>query len=791
MFEHRRSGCGLVVGAALAVFGLVSSAAGQVPTPGEQGRLHALLINGGRDPSSNYLSHLQHLQRMVDVLRRRGVPAERIHVFSADGEDPGADLATRSSAPKDFWLIEETSLGRTLKPSVELVDTAWRGARLQPARLESLRAWFERAGLEIPAGDRLLIFVTDHGGQARKGAGSGTISLWREDLTVTDFRGLLDRLQPRVQVVTVMSQCYSGAFADLMYERTGSEPSGSTCGFFSTSARNKAYGCYPESREDDRVGYAFEMIDALARHSTVSHAHAQAVQSDSTPDMPRKTSDVYLAKLVASEASARRMDVDELADEWLDRAWRQPAAWAAEITQLDALASSFGIQSPRTLVALRAHEDEIGIQGEQLKAYADRWKVALGPVGESVIAAFLAAEPDWAPVLETKRLEALPPHERTALLTQLLDELVAFARQSAAWPDLDTFQRAASQGAAASYRFEVRKAALGRMRTILMTMAGRGLLANAGATPRASSAEGDTRAAERQALDALLRCEAMALGSVPGSAPPAMTASRKPFPSLKDETALLDGITPSFLGVRYGTVASALAQANPKLPSGTQVQYVEEGSAAADAGFQIGDVLLGPPDRPFRSARDIRNWTTTTPRDRAVAFRLYRPGVDGQPGRELDTVVHLRPYPGERIGGGTAPRLGSAAPILPTALKSGRDGELPDLRGRSHLLFFWATWCGICKAAVPEVMAFAESKGLAVLAITDEDRATVSKFLGLHTQPFFDHIALDGSRRSFVSHGVNATPVTVLVDEKGVIRYRQVGYGKDGLRYKGWEWRRP
>src|SRR5262245_39789769 len=86
------------------------------------GVVHALLINGGSQPSSNYLSHLQHLQEMVQLLRQRGIAPENIHVFSADGQDPAADLATRSVSPPDFWLIEDTTLGKRLKPAVQLID---------------------------------------------------------------------------------------------------------------------------------------------------------------------------------------------------------------------------------------------------------------------------------------------------------------------------------------------------------------------------------------------------------------------------------------------------------------------------------------------------------------------------------------------------------------------------------------------------------------------------------------------------------------------------------------------
>ncbi|MDX1384996.1 MAG: hypothetical protein R3190_15185, partial [Thermoanaerobaculia bacterium] len=77
--------------------------------PGEQ--VHALLLNGGGRPAINYQSHLHHLEELVDELEERGIPSERIHVFSADGEDPGADLAVRDSLPEGFWRLEGTRLG--------------------------------------------------------------------------------------------------------------------------------------------------------------------------------------------------------------------------------------------------------------------------------------------------------------------------------------------------------------------------------------------------------------------------------------------------------------------------------------------------------------------------------------------------------------------------------------------------------------------------------------------------------------------------------------------------------
>jgi thiol-disulfide isomerase/thioredoxin len=763
----------------------IASPAPHDTSQARHGVVHALLINGGSQPASNYLSHLQHLQEMVQLLRQRGIASENIHVFSADGQDPAADLATRSVSPPDVWLIEDTTLGKRLKPAVQLIDTVWNAVNVRPARLEELRRWFDAAHTEILPGDRLLAFVTDHGGPARSGPGSGTISLWREQLTVREFRLLLDRLSPQVQVVTVMSQCYSGAFADLMYDHGGAEPSGNTCGFFATSAEERAFGCYPEGQARDRIGYAFEFIEALGRFASISQAHLQVVRADSTPDRPRRTSDAYLSGLVAKEAAARHITADELADSLLATAWRRAATYEPEIRLLDAIGDAFGTFSPRSLAELKARERDLASQADRLKTYSDRWNAAFVDVKESVLRAFAARHAEWRTQLDPRAFDQLAPEARAATVATFLDELNAFVRQTDTWPKLERFRNAAARGSEASWRFEVRKAAADRMGTILMTIAGRELLETPKPDQRAE------RASQQHAFEALLRCESIEPGTVSARSTATAATPRASFPSLSEEAGLLQELRPSWLGIRYGPVPSELRQGRLSLGNAARIQGVEEGSPAAEAGLETGDIVLGPPDQPFESSSDIRNWTMISPRDAALPLKVLRPGTDGIEARELDVSVYLRAYPADRIETGEPPRLGSAAPALAATLKPAPGSALPDVRGRAYLLFFWATWCGPCKASLPEVRAFAAARDLPVLAVTDEDQGTVSKFLSTWTQPFFEAVAIDSMRKMFIAYGVSGTPTMVLVDADGVVRYRQVGYSvRDGLKVEGWHWAR-
>jgi len=209
------------------------------------------------------------------------------------------------------------------------------------------------------------------------------------------------------------------------------------------------------------------------------------------------------------------------------------------------------------------------------------------------------------------------------------------------------------------------------------------------------------------------------------------------------------------------------------------VMRVYPDSAAERAGIEVGDVILGPPGSPFDEPNQVREWTMRRQVGVPAALTLERDG-------ELRTVT-LRPgpFPLELPKLPGPPKVGSAAPSL----------DLEMFRGEMHasrprLLFFWATWCSICKQSLPEILAYERTHEVEVVAITDEDPEVLEPFFHDWHAAFPAVVAMDRRRHVFQSYGVSGTPTFVLLDSAGVIRQYQTGYPKEGLRFDGWHWQR-
>ncbi|HWQ83320.1 MAG TPA: TlpA disulfide reductase family protein [Anaerolineales bacterium] len=132
------------------------------------------------------------------------------------------------------------------------------------------------------------------------------------------------------------------------------------------------------------------------------------------------------------------------------------------------------------------------------------------------------------------------------------------------------------------------------------------------------------------------------------------------------------------------------------------------------------------------------------------------------------------------FGGGSAAALGPSIdkPALDFTLDNlaGETVSTLDLRGKTVLLNFWATWCIPCRQEMPMLQAAAEkyAPNLVVLGINiGEEPWRVKKIvyeLGLSFE-----ILMDESNQVETMYRVRAYPTTYLIDDEGIIRAQHVG----------------
>jgi thiol-disulfide isomerase/thioredoxin len=96
--------------------------------------------------------------------------------------------------------------------------------------------------------------------------------------------------------------------------------------------------------------------------------------------------------------------------------------------------------------------------------------------------------------------------------------------------------------------------------------------------------------------------------------------------------------------------------------------------------------------------------------------------------------------------------------------------DKPNTKGKFVLIDFWATWCGSCRRAIPDLNKFKMEfeKDLIVIGISDETQEKVQSL----TNPKIEYYsAIDAENRMYNLLEIRGIPHCILIDPNGIVRW--------------------
>jgi len=216
-----------------------------------------------------------------------------------------------------------------------------------------------------------------------------------------------------------------------------------------------------------------------------------------------------------------------------------------------------------------------------------------------------------------------------------------------------------------------------------------------------------------------------------------------------------------------------VAMETSKGKAGVLVTHVIRTSPAEKAGLKNGDRIVKVDGSAVAVPADVSSGISAKGAGQTVTIDVVR----GTKAQSFSVVLAARPTPDqifrmEMLGETLTKRL------PPLSLISGPGPvAYPALDGKVVVIDLFATWCGPCAMMRPKLETLHAKyapQGVAVLAISDEETATLSAWSAKYSVPYT--VAMDATDEIFTGWSAPALPSALVVDKHGVVREVEVGY---------------
>jgi len=275
------------------------------PTPEvpcqDEGATRFLVVGGGGAPSYNEIALEKNVLYFQRTLQAMGLDPAAAQIYFANGNDGRATVR----------YIDEQGQMQFKVPDIPNLIGA--------STLHNVQQWATELGAQ-ESQHPVFFYFTGHGLRNEQNLNNNYMALWGDQMvSVQQLARVFDTLPSESPLVAMMAQCYSGSFANLMYE--GGDPvkgmaRQNRCGFFATIRSLPSVGCTPEVNEADYEDYSSSFFAGLSGINRVGErvpsadydqngkvtyreAHAFAKVDEEATDLPVSTSEVWLQEQAA------------------------------------------------------------------------------------------------------------------------------------------------------------------------------------------------------------------------------------------------------------------------------------------------------------------------------------------------------------------------------------------------------------------------------------------------------------------------------------------------------------
>ena len=195
-----------------------------------------------------------------------------------------------------------------------------------------------------------------------------------------------------------------------------------------------------------------------------------------------------------------------------------------------------------------------------------------------------------------------------------------------------------------------------------------------------------------------------------------------------------------------------------------RVAQVIPGSPAYKAGVRYDDIVVAFDEHPVTLGKEVPPLVQKLAVGSTTTIVVKRAGGE----QKLQVRIQARPD----VSALASSLVGAKAPAFKLPLVGGGTFDLASQRGHIVVLDFWATWCGPCLAEIPHYEALqSQQPDIRVVGIASEDEDA------LKAQPTKYPVVRDENATAWRDYLVMAVPTTFVIDEQGIVRHVEVGYG--------------